>query len=88
MKRGSVVITFLFVLILAAQIWSMPPLLAQLPPFGPLDGEQLAAFELDRVKPGDMAPDFRLADDKGVVHQLSQFRGKRNVVLVVYRGHW
>ena len=81
--------TFLFALIIAGQIWSMPqPLLAQLPPLGPLDGERLAAFELDRVKPGDMAPDFRLADDKGVVHQLSQFRGKKNLVLVVYRGHW
>ncbi len=78
-----------FALILAAQVWNWPqPLQAQLPPLGPLDGERLPAFELDRVKPGDMAPDFRLEDDKGVVHQLSQYRGKKNVVLVVYRGYW
>ena len=36
---------------------------------------------------GDMAPDFRLQDEKGQVHQLSQYRGK-NVVLVMYRGFW
>ena len=36
---------------------------------------------------GEMAPDFRLQDQDGKVHQLSQYRGK-NVVLVFYRGYW
>ena len=39
------------------------------------------------VVPGTMAPDFRLQDQDGKVHQLSQYQGK-NVVLVLYRGYW
>ena len=61
---------------------------AQQPALGPTDGEQLSATDLDRVQVGAVAPDFRLADEQGKVHQLSQYRGKKNVVLVVYRGYW
>ncbi len=52
-----------------------------------LDGEGLPPTDLARVRVGTVAPDFRLADETGGVHQLSHHRGK-NVVLVVYRGHW
>jgi peroxiredoxin Q/BCP len=54
---------------------------------GPVDGQGLSPYDLERVKAGDMAPDFRLQDQDGRVHQLSQYRGK-NVVLVMYRGFW
>jgi cytochrome oxidase Cu insertion factor (SCO1/SenC/PrrC family) len=54
---------------------------------GPVDGSDLSPYDLKRVMPGDMAPDFRLQDENGKVHQLSQYRGK-NVVLVMYRGFW
>ncbi len=54
---------------------------------GPLDGSGLSPYDLNRVSAGDMAPDFRLQDQDGKIHQLSQYRGK-NVVLVMYRGHW
>jgi len=54
---------------------------------GPVDGAGLSPYDLNRVMPGHMAPDFRLQDQDGKVHQLSQYRGK-NVVLVMYRGHW
>jgi peroxiredoxin Q/BCP len=54
---------------------------------GPVDGSDLSPYDLKRVMPGDMAPDFRLQDENGKVHQLSQYRGK-NVVLVMYRGYW
>jgi cytochrome oxidase Cu insertion factor (SCO1/SenC/PrrC family) len=54
---------------------------------GPADGLELSPYDLNRVLPGDMAPDFRLQDQDGKVHQLSQYRGK-NVVLVIYRGYW
>ena len=64
------------------------PLLAQQPKLGSLDGEDLPATAIDRVKVGDIAPDFRLADEQGKVYQLSQYRGKKNVVLVIYRGYW
>ena len=54
---------------------------------GPLDGAGLPPTDLARVQVGMLAPDFLLADETGGVHQLSHHRGK-NVVLVVYRGHW
>ncbi len=54
---------------------------------GPVDGSDLSPYDLKRVMPGGMAPDFRLQDENGKVHQLSQYRGK-NVVLVMYRGFW
>ena len=60
---------------------------AQQPLLGPLDGGGLPPTDLTRVQVGMVAPDFRLADETGAVHQLSHHRGK-NVVLVVYRGHW
>ena len=54
---------------------------------GPVDSLVLSPYDLQRVLPGVMAPDFRLQDQDGKVHQLSQYRGK-NVVLVIYRGYW
>ena len=54
---------------------------------GPMDRQVLSPYDLNRVVAGDMAPDFRLQDENGKVHQLSQYRG-RNVVLVMYRGYW
>jgi len=37
---------------------------------------------------GDVAPDFELLDEEGKPTRLSSFRGRKNVVLVFYRGHW
>lgn len=73
----------LFVLLLLV---SPQSLLAQ-GGLGPVDGLELSPYDLQRVVPGVMAPDFRLQDQDGKVHQLSQYRDK-NVVLVMYRGHW
>ena len=61
---------------------------AQLPLLGPLDGGGLPPIDLDRVQVGQIAPDFRLMDDQEVIRQLSRYQGVKNVVLVVYRGHW
>jgi cytochrome oxidase Cu insertion factor (SCO1/SenC/PrrC family) len=55
---------------------------------GPIDGNNLPPTDLERVKVGAPAPDFTLEDEKGAPIALSQFRGKKNVVLVFYRGHW
>ncbi len=55
---------------------------------GPTDGEDLAPTELDRVKVGDLAPDFSLLSYSGDVITLSDYRDNKNVVLVFYRGHW
>ena len=69
-----------------ALVLSLPlsPARAQL---GPKDGANLAPTDLERVKVPDKAPDFRLEDIDGS-NILSNFRGKKSVVLVFYRGHW
>jgi cytochrome oxidase Cu insertion factor (SCO1/SenC/PrrC family) len=54
---------------------------------GPVDDAKLSPYDLDRIVAGKAAPDFRLQDQDGKVHQLSQYRDK-NVVLVMYRGWW
>ena len=55
---------------------------------GPKDELKQPATDLDRVKVGQPAPDFTLEDSDGKNITLSDYRGKKNVVLVFYRGHW
>lgn len=55
---------------------------------GPADGANLPPADLSRVKPGDAAPDFTLEDQDGKPVQLSDYKGKKSVVLVFYRGYW
>lgn len=47
----------------------------------------LAPADLDRVKVGQVPPDFDLPSASGGKLSLASLRGK-NVVLVFYRGHW
>ena len=58
------------------------------PPLGPRNGEDLPPTELDRVKVGDVAPDFTLESHSDGIITLSDYRRDKNVVLVFYRGHW
>ena len=55
---------------------------------GPKDGHDLPPTDLERVAVGTMAPDFSLRTLDGEILTLSDFRGAKDVVLVVYRGHW
>ena len=55
---------------------------------GPHDGHDLPAVDLERVSVGDLAPDFTLRPFEGGAITLSDFRSRKNVVLVFYRGHW
>jgi cytochrome oxidase Cu insertion factor (SCO1/SenC/PrrC family) len=55
---------------------------------GPKDGADLKATDLSRIKIGQPAPDFTLEDMDGKNITLSDFRGKKTVVLVFYRGYW
>jgi len=64
------------------------PLAGQSPSLGPRDGVGLAATDTGRVAVGTIAPDFTLEALTGPPISLSQFRGRKNVVLVFYRGHW
>jgi cytochrome oxidase Cu insertion factor (SCO1/SenC/PrrC family) len=64
---------------------SSTTVLAQL---GPKDGADLSSTELNRIKVGQPAPDFSLEDAGGKTIVLSEFRDKKTVVLVFYRGYW
>ena len=55
---------------------------------GPVDGAGLAPKDLGRVTVGEPVPDFRLSSHTGDVHQLAEYRGAGELVLVFYRGHW
>ena len=55
---------------------------------GPADSVKLQPTDTGRVAVGSTAPDFALESLAGPPVTLSQFRGKQNVVLVFYRGHW
>jgi len=55
---------------------------------GPVDGRDLPGTDLERVRVGDLAPDFALASLGGPTVTLSDFRDNRNVILVFYRGYW
>jgi len=55
---------------------------------GPKETLDLPPTDLDRVHAGVVAPDFSLRALSGDVVTLSDYRGRRNVVLVFYRGHW
>jgi cytochrome oxidase Cu insertion factor (SCO1/SenC/PrrC family) len=61
------------------------PAFAQL---GPKDGATLPPTDLERIKVGQPAPDFTLENIDGKPVSLSEFRGKKRVVLVFYRGQW
>jgi peroxiredoxin len=55
---------------------------------GPVDGKDMAPTDIERVAVGTRAPDFTLARIGGGTTTLSSFRGRKNVVVVFYRGHW
>jgi cytochrome oxidase Cu insertion factor (SCO1/SenC/PrrC family) len=74
----------IFVLLLVLS-FSYSPALAQL---GPKDSTDLSPTDLQRIKVGQPAPDFTLEDMEGKSITLSDFRGKKTVVLVFYRGYW
>jgi cytochrome oxidase Cu insertion factor (SCO1/SenC/PrrC family) len=77
--------TRIFVALVLALVTSQLPAWAQL---GPKDGANLPPTDLDRIKVGQPAPDFTLENIDGKQVSLSDFRGKKSVVLVFYRGQW
>jgi cytochrome oxidase Cu insertion factor (SCO1/SenC/PrrC family) len=48
----------------------------------------LAPADPGWVHEGSAAPDFSLVSFKGNSVKLSDYRGRKNVVLVFYRGYW
>ena len=74
----------IFVLLLVLSFIHCPAF-AQL---GSKDGSDLSPTDLQRIKVGQPAPDFTLEDMDGKSITLSDFRGKKTVVLAFYRGYW
>jgi cytochrome oxidase Cu insertion factor (SCO1/SenC/PrrC family) len=54
----------------------------------PTGSKEEVPTDLDRVRVGQPAPDFTLEDSDGKNISLADYRGKKNVVLVFYRGYW
>ncbi len=61
---------------------------AQAPRLGPADAQLLPPTDTARVAVGQLAPDFTLATRERGTVTLSDFRGKKRIILVFYRGHW
>ncbi|MEO7360192.1 MAG: peroxiredoxin family protein [Gemmatimonadaceae bacterium] len=67
---------------------AMSPMAPQSVMLGPVDGKDLPPTDLERIAIGTSAPDFTLAKYGGGTTTLSSVKGKKNVVLVFYRGYW
>ena len=78
----------LVVLLLALLGYPRASLEGQSVRLGPVDSPRLPATDTSRVAVGSEAPDFTLESLSGPPVTLSRLRGKQNVVLVFYRGHW
>ena len=75
--------------VVALLAWSAAVTVAQVATgLGPRDGTGLPPTDLGRVAVGSPAPDFTLESKDGGTVTLSSFHGRKNVVLVFYRGHW
>jgi peroxiredoxin len=51
-----------------------------------LEGGQMETTQTRRLKPGEPAPDFRLPSTRGTQVALSEFQGRKHVVLAFLRG--
>lgn len=79
----------LFSGVLVVLTWSVAVAASQGgPAFGPKDGAGLPPTDLTRVAVGAPPPDFTLESKDGAAVTLSSFRGRKDIVLVFYRGHW
>jgi cytochrome oxidase Cu insertion factor (SCO1/SenC/PrrC family) len=79
----------LFGAVMALLTWGATVSVAQVgTALGPRDGPGLPPTDLERVAVGGLAPDFSLESKDGGTVTLSGFRGRKNVVLVFYRGQW
>jgi hypothetical protein len=83
--RATIVLVTLLLLGIGAFLFSRAGGIEVL---GPVDGLDLPATEVTRVALGTEAPDFALDSYAGTVVRLSDYRGRKDVVLVFYRGHW
>jgi len=56
-----------------------------------INGQALAdtvSYENIKIAPGDIVPDFSAQDENLKFRKLSELRGKKNLILVFFRGYW
>jgi peroxiredoxin Q/BCP len=72
--------------ILSLATWSLLAgvSLAQTTPSAPAQQQATPAAPKTHLKVGDAAPDFTLTDTTGKPVKLSEYKGKKNVVLAFY----
>lgn len=83
MKRITLALPFCLLLLFVSTLTAFSQI-----NLGPKDGAGLPAADLERVKVAEAAPDFTLEDQDGKPVTLSDYRNKKSVVLVFYRGYW
>ena len=80
-RRGFQLLAVCWAIMFTAALW-VPPVFAE---DDVKDSAALAAAKQSpSLKVGMIAPDFTLPDDTGAMRTLSEFWGKKNVVLAFY----
>ena len=46
------------------------------------------SYENIKIKPGDFVPDFSAQDENSKIKKLSDLHGKKNLILIFFRGYW
>jgi len=46
------------------------------------------SYENIKITPGDVVPDFSAQDENSKIKKLSDLRGKKNLMLIFFRGYW
>ena len=46
------------------------------------------SYENIKIAPGDVVPDFSAQDENFKIKKLSDLRGKKNLILIFFRGYW
>lgn len=76
------------ILAAALAVAAVTPAACSAQDLGPADSDDFVGVDTGRVAVGDLAPDFTLESLAGERVTLSDYRGRRDVILVFYRGHW
>ena len=46
------------------------------------------SFEKIKIIPGSTVPDFSALDETEEIRQLSELKGKKNLIMIFFRGYW
>ena len=46
------------------------------------------SYDQIKIIPGSTVPDFSALNDTEKIRQLSELKGKKNLVLIFFRGYW